>query len=234
MSQDPTGSGGSDPSATGDQPRRAAESRWPMAIAVLMIGALHATLPKDFTAAPGWIFQVTLLICLVAQILGDPGRIDRQRPSLRLVTEVMITIILLANAVAAVRLVIGILENASFSQANDLLRVGGVVWVTNVLTFALLYWELDGGGAAARASGTPTTHIAFVFPEHGQSDRVEPGWYPQFVDYLALSFNTAMAFSPTDVSAIRQWSKLALMAESAISLLVALLVIARAINVLPT
>ena len=34
------------------------------------------------------------------------------------------------------------------------------------------------------------------------------GWYPQFVDYLALSFNTAMAFSPTDVSAIKPWAKL--------------------------
>ena len=43
---------------------------------------------------------------------------------------------------------------------------------------------------------------------------------------------TAMAFSPTDVSAIRSWAKLMMMAEDVISLLVALLVVARAVNIL--
>ncbi len=57
-------------------------------------------------------------------------------------------------------------------------------------------------------------------------------WYPKFIDYLQLSFTTAMAFSPTDVSAIRPWAKLMLMAEDVISLLVALLVVARAVNIL--
>jgi len=41
-----------------------------------------------------------------------------------------------------------------------------------------------------------------------------------------------MAFSPTDVSAIRSWAKLMTMAEDVISLLVALLVVARAVNIL--
>jgi uncharacterized membrane protein len=57
-------------------------------------------------------------------------------------------------------------------------------------------------------------------------------WYPKYLDYLYLSFTTAMAFSPTDVSAIRPWAKLMMMAEEAISLLVALLVVARAVNIL--
>jgi hypothetical protein len=33
-------------------------------------------------------------------------------------------------------------------------------------------------------------------------------WYPQFVDYLALSFNTATTFGPADVPAIERWAKL--------------------------
>ena len=61
---------------------------------------------------------------------------------------------------------------------------------------------------------------------------VAPGWYPKFVDYLTLSFTSAMAFSPTDVSAIKPWAKLMMMAESVISLLVAILVVARAVNIL--
>jgi hypothetical protein len=99
-----------------------------------------------------------------------------------------------------------------------------------VIAFALWYWDLDRGGAAARAHGEG--HPTFVFPEMTNSQYVEAGWYPKFVDYLHLSFTTATAFSPTDVSAIRTWAKLLMMAEEAISLVVGLLVIARAVNIL--
>ena len=58
------------------------------------------------------------------------------------------------------------------------------------------------------------------------------GWYPKFVDYLHLSFTAATAFSPTDVSAVRPWAKLLMMAEEAVSLMVAVLVVARAVNIL--
>jgi hypothetical protein len=57
-------------------------------------------------------------------------------------------------------------------------------------------------------------------------------WYPKFIDYLHLSFTAATAFSPTDVSAIRSWAKLMMMAEEAISLVVAVLVVSRAVNIL--
>jgi uncharacterized membrane protein len=63
-------------------------------------------------------------------------------------------------------------------------------------------------------------------------DLVGADWYPKFVDYFHFSFATATAFSPTDVSAIKPWMKLMLMAEEAISLVVALLVVARAVNIL--
>ncbi|HEY6377752.1 MAG TPA: hypothetical protein VI316_01080 [Candidatus Dormibacteraeota bacterium] len=56
--------------------------------------------------------------------------------------------------------------------------------------------------------------------------------YPKFFDYLHLSFTTATAFSPTDVSAIRTWAKLMMMHQEALSFVVALLVVARAVNTL--
>jgi uncharacterized membrane protein len=105
------------------------------------------------------------------------------------------------------------------------------VWLTNVIAFGLWYWDLDRGGAAARARGSGG-QPAFVFPEMSNAQYVGANWYPTFIDYLHLSFTTAMAFSPTDVSAIRPWAKLLTMAEDVISLLVALLVVARAVNIL--
>ena len=147
-------------------------------------------------------------------------------------TGTLIGLISAVNAAAAVRLVAGIIGAAKFStDANVLLGSGGAIWLSNVITFGLWYWDLDRGGAAARARGSGPMP-AFVFPEMTNPEYVRPGWYPRFLDYLHLSFTTATAFSPTDVSAIRPWAKLMMMAEEVISLLVAILVVSRAVNIL--
>ena len=95
------------------------------------------------------------------------------------------------NAAAAVRLVAGIIDAATFStNANVLLASGGAIWLSNVITFGLWYWDLDRGGAAARARGSGR-QPAFVFPEMVNAQDVRPDWYPRFMDYLYLSFTTA-------------------------------------------
>ena len=106
-----------------------------------------------------------------------------------------------------------------------------MIWATNVIAFALWYWDLDRGGAAARAHH-PFANPAFVFPEMLHTGYVPATWVPKFVDYLSLAFWTATAFSPTDVSAIKAWAKLLMIVEAAVSLGIGALVIARAINIL--
>lgn len=215
-------------------PAMRAERRWPMALAVMVVGVLFELLPADFRMIEGFSLAYPLFLAafLVVLIVGDPGRIDRQRRWLRITTGLMIATITVATAFEAVRLVIGILTQASFDSAGQLLAIGGIIWVSNVVAYALWFWDLDGGGAAARANRRQSRPYAFVFPEHGMGDLVPQGWYPRFVDYLTLSFNTALAFSPTDVSPIRPWAKLMMISESLTSLALGALVIAYAVNVL--
>jgi hypothetical protein len=203
-----------------------------MATAVLVAAVLRDTLPGDLRINDAqWLLGVFCIVMLGALIVGDPGRIDRQKTWLRALTDVLIAVITIVNASAAIRLVNGIIQTDSFTNnAKTLLASGGAIWLTNVIAFALWYWDLDRGGAAARAHGRGTP--AFVFPEMVNSSYVDPGWYPTFVDYLHLSFSSATAFSPTDVSPIKPWAKLLMMVEEAISLILAALVIARAINIL--
>ena len=202
-----------------------------MALAVLATGGLRAVLPAQLRAGDArWAFGVLLVVLLAIIIIGDPGRIDRDSAWLRAATGTLIGVISVVNASAAVRLVAAIIGGAPFtSNANVLLASGGAIWLVNVIAFGLWYWDLDRGGAAARARGAGS-RIAFIFPEMSNLQYLGADWYPKFVDYLHLSFTTATAFSPTDVSAIRSWAKLMMMAEEAISLLVALLVVARAVN----
>ena len=209
------------------------EPRWAMAVTVLAAAALHATLPLQirFVGAE-WMYPSIVIGLLVILIIGDPGRIDKRDWWLRVVTGLLISFITLVNAVSTVHLVDLIITNAKLGSADRLLGSGAAVWLINVLAFGLWYWDLDQGGAAERAWGT-TKLPAFLFPEIANPDLVRAGWYPSLIDYLHMSFGTSTALGPSDVSAIKHWSKLMMTFQSALSLLLAVLIIARAINLLP-
>lgn len=171
------------PAATG-----AGERWWPVATAVIIAAGLHVILPARYRVQPAWVVPVVLLALLAVLIVGDPGRIDRQKPWLRAVTGTVIALITVANLLAAVRLVVEILTNSKLYANNPggLLAVGGVIWVTNVVAFGLWYWDLDPGGAACRAN-PPGRDPAFVFPEMQHTGYVATAWMPRFVDYLSLA-----------------------------------------------
>jgi hypothetical protein len=209
------------------------EHWWPVAVAIIVVAGLHVALPARYRVQPAWLLPAVLLALLAALIIGDPGRIDRQKTWLRIVTSAVIAVITLANLLAAGRLVVEILTNNKLfaNHPGGLLAAGAVIWATNVIAFALWYWDLDRGGAAARAHH-PYNDPAFVFPEMQHTEYVPATWVPRFVDYLSLAFWTATAISPTDISAIKPWAKLLMMMEAAGSIVLAALVIARAINVL--
>ncbi len=211
---------------------RVGERRWPMALAVVTAAALRVTLPASLRVQyADWLLGVFVVGMLAVLMIGDPGRIDRQATWLRVLTDILIGVITIANGAAAVKLLTDIINTSAFTNnAKTLLAAGGAIWLTNVIAFGLWYWDLDRGGAAARAHGEGEP--AFVFPEMTNGQYVAADWYPKFIDYLHLSFTTATAFSPTDVSAIRPWAKVLMMAEEAISLVVAVLVVARAVNIL--
>ena len=116
------------------------------------------------------------------------------------------------------------------SSASDLLEAGSIVWLSNTIAFTLLYWELDGGGAAARAH-EPSRYPDLAFPQQLNPVIGPPGWSPRFVDYVYLSITNSMAFSPTDVMPLVPWAKLAMAVQAVISLGILGLVIARAVNV---
>ena len=213
-------------------PAERGEHWWPVALAIITAALLHVVLPARYRVQPAWVVPAVLAGLLAVLIAGDPGRIDKQKTWLRIVTGAAIAFITLANVLAA-GLVAEILTNNKLFAAHPggLLAAGGVVWATNVIAFGLWYWDLDRGGAAARAHH-PDRNPAFVFPEMQHTAYVPADWVPRFVDYISLAFWTATAISPTDISAIRPWAKLLMMLEAGCSIVLAALVIARAINVL--
>jgi uncharacterized membrane protein len=213
-------------------PPDAAEPRWPMAAAVLLATALYVGTPHRGRVPGWWIFPVVQLLLLVLLIAQDPGRIDRRSPALRRLMMALLVVMTTGVVLGVVVLAYDIMVAARGVTATVLLGRGAAIWVANVIIFSLWYCELDRGGPAERAAGAPIP-ASFAFPENATPELAPAGWRPAYPDYLYLAFTNATAFSPTDTLPVRRWAKLTMMVQSALSLVIAILVIARAINVLP-
>jgi hypothetical protein len=141
-----------------------------------------------------------------------------------------VVVIGLANLFSLVVL-IGSLLAADEKSGAALLVKGFAIWGTNVITFGLLYWELDGGGPEVRRS-EPAALRDLQFPQMENPQLAQPGWQPHLIDYIYVSFTNSIAFSPTDAMPLSHRAKLLMLCESAISALAVLLVAARAVNIL--
>jgi hypothetical protein len=141
----------------------------------------------------------------------------------------VIALITAANGVSII-LLVHLLVNGAHTQANLLLKAGIHLWITNVLVFGLWFWQLDGGGPLTRRL-RPNSAPDFLFPQQ-LLDQAELRWQPTFVDYLYVAFTNATAFSPTDAMPLTKWAKVLMMVQSAASLLLAIMVVARAVNIL--
>jgi uncharacterized membrane protein len=178
------------------------------------------------TLGPPWWLLVLAIVALAGtNILRWRGRMA----ATRWVVIGALAAVTLAITVSAAYLVLALLNHSA--DAGDLLSGGALIWVSNVLTFALWYWELDGGGPTQRHV-TRRGSSDFAFPQKVLGGKDEAGWYPEFLDYVFLAFNTSTAFSPTDTMVLARRSKVLMMLQSVISLLTVAVLAARAINTL--
>ncbi|GLZ53737.1 DUF1345 domain-containing protein [Actinomycetospora sp. NBRC 106378] len=204
------------------------ERRWPVALAVLVVAGLQLTLPDEVVLGSRWLLPVLELAVLAVLLVANTFEAEpRWRRRVSLVLTALISV---ANAFAAVRLVYHLVEGRGGDDPGTLLATGAAIWATNVIGFALWYWQFDRGGPSARARGDRDVPD-FWFPQM-QSPDLDPEWEPQFVDYLYVSFTNATAFSPTDTMPLSRWAKLTMLVQSAVSLATVALVVARAVNVL--
>jgi hypothetical protein len=210
--------------------RTAGEHRWPAALAILAAAVLQLVLPDPLLGAPRYLLPAIEVALLVVLAAVNPFRIDRTSRVQRVLSLAVLTAIALSNGWSEVLLVQRILGGHS-GPAGTLLAAGAAIWLTNVLTFGLAYWEFDRGGPAVRASGE-RAFPDFLFAQMQSPELAPPDWEPGVADYLYLSFTNATAFSPTDVLPLSRWAKLLMMVQSAVALAVVVLVVARAVNVL--
>ena len=207
------------------------ESRRPVFVAALVIIAGQAWVANSLRLDPFWLLPLISTGLLVASIAVYEGREEPGLPA-RILSFALDAVLVAANAASLVLLVRGVFVGSQL-RPPELLVSGIALWIVNVAVFALLYWELDGGGPEARAAGYRGRYPDLVFPQQqpDQAALASPGWKPSFYDYVYVSFTSSIAFSPTDAMPYSRRAKLVMGIESLLSFAILAVLVARAVNI---
>ena len=208
------------------------EPRWQAILALIAVGGIYTALPRGLSVGPRWLLFAIVMTLLVPAVIAH----RKGRHSLNHLLGIITNSIITAALVMSVALLVGSLPSHQ-EAPRQLLFSAAALWLTNVLTFALWYWRLDGGGPFARSHRGLYGSRAFLFPQMQiePSERSTLGiekWSPGFVEYLFIAFNTSTAFSPTDTPVLQRWAKLFNIVQSLISLTIVAVLVSRAVGVL--
>ena len=208
------------------------EPRWQALLAFLAVGGIYLALPKDLIVGPIWLLPTLIVVLLIPTVLTHRSG----RRSLNRVLGMLINGITTLALIASVGLLVKSLPS-HHEKPLKLLFSGGLLWLTNVIVFALWYWRLDGGGATKRQENKRFGSCSFLFPQMQIPKDERPDfacvrWRPRFIDYLFVAFTQSSTFGPTDAPLLARWAKVFAMIQIFISLSIVILLISRAVGVL--
>lgn len=219
-------------SARGSGERLALRIHWEAPLAALAAGGIAYALPESLSVGPRWLLLVVVSVLLVPTVVAH----QTGRHSLNHFFGILCNIVITAAICGSLVLLVHGLPSRKEPPVT-LLVSALLLWCANIITFALWFWRLDGGGPIPRRRRAPYGSRAFLFPqlqiESGERKAMgAEHWTPAFGDYLFVAFNTSTAFSPTDTLVLAIWAKLLSMVQALVSLMVLVLLVARGINVL--
>ena len=209
------------------------ESRWPPAAALLVFVVLNISLriwlPSEKLVRVPWLMPGLEVLLLGILLAHYPASFARNARSLRRVALALVGLLVAGALLATALLIDDLITGAEVTQSpGELLAAGGLVWLGNNISFALMYWLIDSGGPVARTRRP--FPVDFAFTQQMSPELAPPGWRPVFLDYLHLGFTNATAFSPTDVMPLTHRAKYAMLVQSTIALALVGLIVARAVN----
>jgi uncharacterized membrane protein len=212
-------------------PERHPEHRWTVGVAIIVALALYLIIPQRVQPLPVWVVPAVGVLLLIPLVILNPRRLVVERVWSRWLSISLAIILTLVNQITIVLTIRDLLSGEV--KGPDVLLTAAQVWVTNVIAFALVYWELDLGGPFARRieGARDKREMDFRFPQHDGA----PGnkfWEPGFLDYAYFSLSNMMAFSPTDVMPMTSRAKLLMGYQALTGFVLLALVISRAVNIL--
>jgi uncharacterized membrane protein len=188
----------------------------------------------ELVELPWWSWLVLALPALVLCVDLWLGSRRVGIAGTRVASIVLLVLIVVGNIVGVCLLVTALVTTKTDDlSGGQLLVTTAVIWLANVIVFGLCYWDLDDGGPFERAR-RDRSQPDFRFPQDETPEIAPPDWRPRVWDYVFVALTSATAFSPTDTMPLTLKLKLLVGLEEVVSLVLIVLVTARAVSVLGT
>ena len=144
---------------------------------------------------------------------------------------VLLGLISIANISGLIYVLHSLIINHATLSGEQLLVAGIAIFMTNIIVFALWYWEIDSPGLTRTLWSKYDKDFQFT-----QQDLAKefPDWQPEFGDYLYLSISNAINFAPADVRPLTLQTKALMASQSLVSVFTLALLIARSVSILGT
>ncbi len=203
---------------------------WHVQLALAIAVVIQLLLPSDLIAFPHYVVPGLIVVCMIGLQILTPKTAVYTSPPRRLFVLLLIAAIAVAS-ITSLKLLLDAMLHASSEQAPHLLVAAAGIYFTNIIAFALMYWEMDNGGPGKRRKPS-TDDRDFLFPQQDLGYKLSHRWEPTFIDYLYVSITNATAFSPTDTMPLSRRAKTVMGIQAFTSLIIVVLIAARAINIL--
>jgi hypothetical protein len=211
--------------------RRTHDPIWQLQLGVLAVIVMQFITDDSFLPYNKFLiiaFEAVLMVALAIVTSDGYHRVSRPRRGLAVV---LVGIVAAINIFSLVFLVRALLTGSHGSVSGvALLGNGFTIYLTNIFMFAMLYWELDGGGPDHRV--VSSRQRDFLFPQMIHKEFAGTNWLPGFTDYLYLSVTNVTNFASADTLPLSHKAKLLMMIQALVSVVAVVLVVARAIGVL--
>jgi uncharacterized membrane protein len=204
---------------------------WHVQLAMVVAIVLQLALPDKFSVGARYVLPFLEGVLLLALPFITPKELVYRSPIRRLNVILLIAIASAANAYSLTMITRQLLHGGHADDGRALILSSINIFLTNIIIFALWYWEMDGGGPGSRLR-IAKYEQDFMFPQHHNEDYRHPDWKPTFLDYLYVSSTNAMTFGPADTKPLSHRAKILMLLQSLISLITVALVAARAVGIL--
>jgi hypothetical protein len=174
-----------------------------------------------FGGGGGGVAGLFLPFVIAAWLFG------KHRP-IRVLFLIAIWVALFNIATSTINVLGTINQHTGNVGAATLLADAGLLWLMNVIVFALWYWSTDAGGPDRR--GTPAERRPdFDFPQQRHEIHGWEGWVPGFHDYLHAAFTISLTFHAAGAEILSGRTKYVNMLQATVSVTILLLLVAKSI-----
>lgn len=173
------------------------------------------------------IIVIELVLAVLISVTVNRRR-DSNIGAHRAFAVILLALISVINVSGLIYVLHSLLISHSALNGESLLASAIAIFATNIIVFALWYWEIDSPGLTRTRWSRHDKDFQFTQQDIGGLEN----WRPQFGDYLYLSITNAVNFAPADVRPITLQAKALMSVQSLVSVFTLALLIARSVNIL--